>query len=930
MLRTDLVDLINKGGVWAFVGAGASVDAGAPTWAQLLDRVLASFSSETRTEITADSRFAAAHKNREFPRCFSRIQQAVGRKSLLDALQGEIGKYKNPGDLLRHLANWPFAGYVTTNYDTLIRRALRSLGEAGGWATAGNSDDEIRKLSGNVEHLIWHVHGATDHEPVSHKLVVTEEDYDAIYLETSRAAGQLKSLLTQRRVVFVGFSFEDAELKRLLKTAALYCNPARPAFAFLSGLGGSDGEHKRIELLERFNVDVIPYDLVGDSHVRLVGLLKVYGSFILKRDQKFGQPQRPCPSYHHETTSLLVYNKLAATHTLDIAGDTLGSLLKARVISLLKFKGPQTFEALANDMAERIRVLHGTHQNDLERIAIIIRQYVSELSAHGLVEETDPIKLTEKGAELTGNQAAAAKTLHEQFKSSLIERAVTALKGNDVSAKRVADAAEGFLVSSVAHRALGVAMTLYSPDSSFKSYHIVALLQNLPGFMAQLDSAEAIVLVDVITGFLAQPSEAEARYLGVTLQASFSVTLLGYDPDLVQARGRQLSHTLFLIDASMLIHLLARSSVGHEAGLSILKRLQQVGAPLATTDRLITEVAEHARWARDHIKSRSGLTPEVLIAVTGHAGLHTNLFLDGFLREVTEGGKRFDFDGYLDSICSDPKGHAATDDVFRAAIENIGIPRRHLNEWEGFRKDLYAERDELADKIAERRRGRKTFRHDRQVQAEAEALIIVEKLRDRVFAPEGLQIEDSYFISNTRIIDQVKSTSLPITMRPSAILQWLSTLTPTDTNELTGLVSALLWEMSERGFTVVDKKHIQNTFSPLISASEEELKQELAANRVLMANRYGESSENSFSDLSGIEVPVVLHSLYAQRAIDLEKQLQVETVAKRAALAKAGLRDEEREEYLKLKARQQAKHLRAKAKQRAGKSRRGKKKRKKH
>jgi hypothetical protein len=729
-------------------------------------------------------------------------------------------------------------------------------------------------------------------------------------------------------VVFVGFSFEDAELQRLLKTAALYCNPARPAFAFLSGLSGSDGEQKRIELLERCNVDVIPYELIGDSHKPLVALLRVYSSFILKRDQKFGQPQRQCPSYHHETTSLLVYNKLAATRTVDIAGDTLGSLLKARVVSLLKFKGPQTFEALASDLAERIRVLRGLPASDIDNITRFIRQYVSELSAHGLVEGTDPIRLTKEGAELTENQAAAAKTLHEQFTSSLLERAVAVRGIDDISAGRIAHAAEGFLVSCVEHRALGISMTLCSPDAKIRNYHIVALLQNLPEFMAQLDSEEALVLVDVITGFLARPSDAEARYLGVALQARFSVTLLGYDPDLVQARVRQLAKTLFVIDASMLIHLLARSSVGHAAALSILNRLQQFNTPLFTTDRLVTEVAEHARWARDHIKTRSGLTPEVLMAVTGHAGLHTNLFLDGFLREVTDGGKRFDFDGYLDSICGDPRGHGATDNVFRAAIEKCGIPCRYLNEWEGFTKELYSERDEIADKIAERRRGRKTYRHDRQVQAEAEALIIVEKLRDQEFRMDGVQVEDSYFISNTRVIDQVKSTSLPITMRPSSILQWLSTLTPTDTHELTGLVSALLWEMSERGFTVVDKKHIQNTFSPLISASESELRQELAVNRALMANRYGEASERSFSDLSGIEVPVVLHSIYAQRALELEKRLHIETAAKQAALATAGLNDEERKDYLRLRAKQKERHLRSKSKQRGGKSR--KKKRKKH
>jgi hypothetical protein len=626
---------------------------------------------------------------------------------------------------------------------------------------------------------------------------------------------------------------------------------------------------------------------------------------------------------------LLVYNKLAATQSLDIKGDVLGSLLKARIISLLKFKGPQTFQALAADLAERIRLLQGMPSDDIDNITKFIHQHVADLSAQDLVEKTDPIRLTEKGADLTDNQAGAAKALHEKFTSSLEERARQVHADDEPSVKRIAKAAESFFSSCIEHRALGVAMTLYSPTLSFKQFHIVALLQSLPDFMAQLDEVEALALIDVIQGFLAQPAEAESKYIGVALQARFSVTLLGYDPDLVQARVKQLARTLFLVDASMLIHLLAQSSVGHSSALSILSRLRQINAPLATTGHFVTEVAEHARWARGHMKTRSSLTPEVLIAVTGHAGLHENLFLDGFLHEVTGKGKSFDFDGYLDRICGDPRGHTGTDDVFQAKIEELGIQCRNLNEWEGFTTDLYSDRDTRAERIAEQRTVHKTFKHERQVQAEAEALIIVEKLRDHIFKVDGNQAEDSYFISNTRAIDQVKTSSLPVTMRPSSMLQWLSTLTPTDTAELSGLVSALLWEAAENGLSIVDKKHIQNTFSPLISASEAELKEELVTNRTLMANRYGESAEKAFSELSGIEVPVVLHSIYAQRAADLEKRLQSETTAKQAALAKAGLNDDERQEYLRLKAKQKEKHQRAKSKQRAAKSRPGKKKRKK-
>lgn len=930
MLRTDLIDLVNKGDVWAFVGAGASVDAGAPTWTGLLAKVLAAIPEPKRKEIVAESRFVRAEKSNDLPICFSRIEEAVGRADLETAVAVEIRRHTHPGELLKELSNWRFAGYVTTNYDRLILRALQANGQGGGWAEAGNSDSEIRKLSGGADRIIWYLHGAVDHVGSGHRLVITDHDYDQLYLDGSRTATQLKSLLTQKRVVFVGFSFDDAELKRLLKIAALYCNPARPAFAFLGGLEGSEGEAKRIELLERFNVDVIPYDIVGDSHDRLKRRLRVYGSFILRRDQTFGESRRACPSYHRETTSLLVYNKLAVAKTLDIQGDTLGSLLKARVVSLLKFKGPQTFQTLADDVAERMQILKGAPPQDAENITGFIQRHVKDLERDGLVEGTDPIQLTPKGVDLTENQAAAARALHEQFASSLEDRVRRIAGYDEASAKRIARAAEGFFSECIDRRGLGVAMALYSTEK-IKPFHMLALLQNLHNYMGQLENAEeALVLVELIKDFLAQPTDAESRYIGVALQASFSVTLLGYDPQVVQSRVRQLSSTMFLIDASMLIHILARSSVGHIPARSILDRLKQVGACLATTGHLVTEVAEHARWAREHLKTRSALTPEVLIAVTGHAGLHENLFLDGFLREVTEKGKPFDFGLYLDSICEDAAGHTATDVVFHAQIERLGIPVRDLNDWGGFTTDLYGEREDLADKIAERRRGRKTFKHERQVQAEAEALIIVEKLRGGIFKGNGVQIEDAYFISNTRVIDQVKSVSLPVTVRPGSILQWLSTLTPTDASELSGLVNALLWEMAEHGYTVVDKVHIQNTFSPLISASENQLKEELAANRTLMANRYGESATEAFSDLRGIEVPVVLHSIYAQRAADLQKRLEIETTAKRDAQSKAKLSESERDEYLRLKAKQKEKHLKAKSRQRAGKSGQNKSKKKKH
>ena len=60
-----------------------------------------------------------------------------------------------------------------------------------------------------------------------------------------------------------------------------------------------------------------------------------------------------------------------------------------------------------------------------------------------------------------------------------------------------------------------------------KRPHVLILVQNLPVPFDRRVWQEALALVEVIQDFLAQPTEAEARYIGVALQARFSVTLLG-------------------------------------------------------------------------------------------------------------------------------------------------------------------------------------------------------------------------------------------------------------------------------------------------------------------------------------------------------------------------------------------------------------------
>ena len=134
MLRTDLVDLVNSGAMWAFLGAGVSANAGLPPWRELVERILDSTGSDVKARLLADTRYLKAFKGRTYEVCLSRIGAFTGRAEPIRLVQENL--VVQPGRdafLLRLLADWPFAGYITTNYDLLMEDELRRSKQSAGW-----------------------------------------------------------------------------------------------------------------------------------------------------------------------------------------------------------------------------------------------------------------------------------------------------------------------------------------------------------------------------------------------------------------------------------------------------------------------------------------------------------------------------------------------------------------------------------------------------------------------------------------------------------------------------------------------------------------------------------------------------------------------------------------------------------------------------
>ena len=334
-----------------------------------------------------------------------------------------------------------------------------------------------------------------------------------------------------------------------------------------------------------------------------------------------------------------------------------------------------------------------------------------------------------------------------------------------------------------------------------------------------------------------------------------------------------LKDMVFVLDSTSLIPLLAVSGTGHNATIELMKRVERIGAKAITTRNLLIELNEHAAYASRVVRDAGGpVNAGVLDNLMGNEGQRTNVFLSGFPEECANGAVTGNgFDLYMRQKCGFASNPTTNDDCSRL-IGTYGVMETQLADVPGFVEEDFVEIEELKEQIEARRRQSNSYRHDRQVLAEAEAVVLVEKLRDKVYVIDGKKFEGVFFVSNSRFIDQLNSVGLPITMRQNVLLQWLGTVAPFEESELPVLMDGLLWELSERGIDFVDRKKLRKVFSSTISAAKEEYPGVVEQHKILIATEWGVDPTVAFQEpLDDLELSTLVPR-HARQTIDRQQR----------------------------------------------------------
>lgn len=189
---------MKQGDISVFAGAGLSVASGYVDWKKLLEPI----SKQLRLNANIDlTEIAQYYKNK------------YERQGLNSLVFNEFDKVPKNNENVNWFAKMPISEFWTTNYDDVIEQSVKKEGK-NVQVIVKQEDFKYHKTGREV--TIYKMHGDKDSPD---DVVLTKEDYQN-YDSTRGVFTKLLSVeLIRRTFLFIGFSFNDPNMERILSIA---------------------------------------------------------------------------------------------------------------------------------------------------------------------------------------------------------------------------------------------------------------------------------------------------------------------------------------------------------------------------------------------------------------------------------------------------------------------------------------------------------------------------------------------------------------------------------------------------------------------------------------------------------------------------------------------------------------------------------------
>lgn len=809
MFDPDLIHKINTGRCFALIGSGPSTEVGYPSWERLTKEVWAAV---IQAKPTADQKsFDQFLARKDYPAALRQAEVELGsRSALVAAVQKAFHPVAQtvPHPIYGYLVKWPFACYLTTNYDNEIEKHLKALGLF--FQSISNTIQELAHLRDGASNLIVKLH-ADISAPV--RIVLTSKDYDNLISspEEEPFRARLRQVFEMFNILIVGHSMSDPDLQHILSIAKHTASADHPVFMIVANATSGDER----EFLEKFNIRLISYHDTDGTHKRLKAMLSMADRFIAARGDAPAQNISHLRDEIGDATSLLIYRRLRTVASQEPMVQAFAPLaLRAIAASA----APMSFASIL--AAPAISPLSKTPV-----LADQLRQCLINLSMQGyLVDNEDSFSITPKG-EKTLNEVTSQRMLEEnqafgEFRLNL-QGKLAGLTSRELD--KAAEAFRSCIVSAFRARGISMANVVVGGQSTGAT-ELTDLFRELTAHSRQfmcLNLRDAFM--EAGRDFLVEPSEPQQKYLASVSQGFFLYHLAGLDPSCGKVRSSLFQQTCWILDSSILLPLLAKGCSRHDYATDLFTLLKEAKAALFTTPLLLKEVWHHLKWATDFVSGNGIDSPDFLLAAMAKDHFKQNLFIDGYIR-LSADGSVGTFKDYLEMI----EIVKPSPDDLDIWSRKAGVLPLSISGFSGFVDRHWGDVEELKDILAELRMKSGTFRGDYQVAAEAEVLAIIRRVRSVEYSFPGnvQQPLRTYFVSQSRALDRVPPADGAVTWSPEALYRYAGSL-PGVVLKPDLLQQCMLNEYYYAGVTFIDKPRYRKFFGPAVNQAKLDFKDQV-------------------------------------------------------------------------------------------------------
>jgi hypothetical protein len=898
IIDRDLVRAINKGTCFILVGSGASCEIGLPNWQQLIVQTHDHFVS--KLNISQSEKIKKIIKQNEFPKAFSELSKHIEIQEIVNFIKPLLEVKNKSGKIYNLLMEWPFRCYLTTNFDDALDIYSKTKGLT--LLKKGNSLEDFKYIRADSKDLIFKIHGDTSD---CDNIVLTEEQFEHFRKSKDKEYWREKilSLLHMVDLVILGYSVNDPDFNDQLERAKNIVTPDKPVFLFATGISP---EQMR-EYYVKYNIRVISYKNESGRHIELLKMLNRYNPFIAKRGGGNIGLTEINEVEATKAASMYLFTQLRLT---DESENYIAKIYASFIFQLLQNK----FRNLTININELKDAVEKEKYFSSKVDVFAFANAVEYLHNSGYIDVKEhKINLTELGNQTIDRLALDRNLLRDKFVKSCHVFLENNFPNLDDSRYEIIikNLREG-LIRAFEKRGLEIAQAVYQNKQLELSDNIDILdIVNESG--KSLEQLERAAHADLMMEILLSPNSITKEYLAALTQGYFSYHALGLDPTCYNNRLELARKNKWIIDASILLPLLAIDCGSQEYALDLLQRLQAAGLNCITTESLLFEIVEHASWAFKNITRLEKSQLEMLHAATGSPGYKQNLFIAGYIKWLQKQGNP-NFQKYMDSCIGVKKGANLYERTY-SELQKRGIQIIDFDKLPGLTQEEIERKELLTKEIEILRKKNSTFRSYEQCKAEAEVILINER-------------DHSNFISQSIHLNKISVGKGLITWTPDATYRFLILLSKsTPSKEL--LYQCMTQDFFFSGFTIVDKEAMAKFISPLIKQGRMELKQEVQVyEEALGTKRYKEILENYEKQPDEMKpFYSVQIAFYLARKGIIESKILKDQVTKIDKSIK--LSEKERQEFNRLKAKADEKKRKQQKNERAVLSGKGKKHKKK-